>query len=212
MLKTRLRKCAELVGNGASLARATGIPRRTLETYLSGTAEPKASRLADIARVAGVSGHWLLTGEGTSRSNGGEPVSEFQLVQRPAVSKADPPRRAGEVAGNGGLGFQREWIARQGWEERHLRLLEAHGDSMVPTICDGSLLLVDVSVNILQEEGIFLLEVDDILLLRRLQFDVEGGVLAVNDNPAYREQYLRKAHKDELSVYGKVVWVGNRIA
>jgi len=212
MLKSRLRKCAELAGNGASLARATGIPRRTLETYLSGTAEPKASRLAEIAQVAGVSGHWLLTGEGPAQLNGGEPVSNFQLVQRPALSQVDPSSGEGKVTSNGGLGFRRDWIVRQGWKEKHLRLLEAHGDSMVPTIHDGSLLLVDVSVETLQEEGVFLLNVDDVLLLRRVQFDMEGGVLAVNDNTAYRDQYLRQPDKDALHVYGKVVWVGNRLA
>ncbi len=63
-LAARLRRCAELIGSGNKLARETDIPRTTLETYLTGTAELKASRLADICLVCGVNGHWLLTGEG----------------------------------------------------------------------------------------------------------------------------------------------------
>lgn len=60
----RLRKCAEVVGSGDELARKAEIPRSTLETYLTGKADPKAERLAAICYATGVSGHWLLTGNG----------------------------------------------------------------------------------------------------------------------------------------------------
>lgn len=63
-LSQRIRRCAELAGSGDALAQKAAIPRRTLETYLSGEAEPKASRLAAIADAAGVSLNWLVTGEG----------------------------------------------------------------------------------------------------------------------------------------------------
>lgn len=59
ILASRIRECAKLVGSGDALAAAAGIPRRTLETYLSGDAEPKALRLAAIAKSARVSLDWL---------------------------------------------------------------------------------------------------------------------------------------------------------
>jgi len=63
-LTARIRQCAEIAGSGASLARTAGIPRRTLENYLSGDNEPKASALAAIAKATGVDSRWLLYGEG----------------------------------------------------------------------------------------------------------------------------------------------------
>jgi phage repressor protein C with HTH and peptisase S24 domain len=63
LLAERIRRCAELAGSGDLLAQKSGIPRRTLETYLSGAAEPKALRLAAIARVVNVSMDWLVTGK-----------------------------------------------------------------------------------------------------------------------------------------------------
>lgn len=63
-LPARLRECASLLGGAETLSDKTGIPRRTLETYLSGSADPKGRRLASICQATGVSGHWLLTGEG----------------------------------------------------------------------------------------------------------------------------------------------------
>lgn len=63
-LAGRIRKCAEIAGSGDALSQKTSIPRSTLETYLTGKAEPKASRLAAIATAANVSADWLLFGYG----------------------------------------------------------------------------------------------------------------------------------------------------
>ncbi|MCT9072797.1 helix-turn-helix domain-containing protein [Cupriavidus gilardii] len=68
-LAERIRACAERVGGGDALARKTGIPRSTLETYLTGKAEPKASRIAEICEVSGVNTQWLLTGTGPMQLN-----------------------------------------------------------------------------------------------------------------------------------------------
>ena len=62
-LAERIRKCAALVGSGDELARRTGIPRRTLESYMTGDSEPKASRIVAIAQAADVSVDWLVTGK-----------------------------------------------------------------------------------------------------------------------------------------------------
>ncbi|MDQ2069344.1 XRE family transcriptional regulator [Natronospira bacteriovora] len=213
MLKARLRRCAELVGNGASLARATGIPRRTLETYLSGIAEPKASRLNRIARAAGVSGHWLLTGVGPERPDDETAVAEFVAIERPAVGQVgDVVTSGGDEAGYSRIAFQRDWLRRNGWTEDALRLVETRGDGMAPTVHDGSLLLVDTSLDDIREEGVYVLEGQDALMVRRIQFDLEGGVIATSDNPAYREQYLQRERAGDLAVFGKVVWVGNPLS
>ncbi|KAA0014528.1 hypothetical protein F0A17_02455 [Billgrantia pellis] len=63
-LSDRLRVCARLAGSGNALADKAGIARRTLENYFSGRSEPKGAALASIVTAVGVSGHWLLTGEG----------------------------------------------------------------------------------------------------------------------------------------------------
>lgn len=67
----RIRTCASIVGNGDMLASITGIPRRTLETYLNDEAEPKIGRVALIAKAAGVTIAWLATGEGPMRPTEG---------------------------------------------------------------------------------------------------------------------------------------------
>jgi len=68
-LSDRIRDCANMAGSGDELSRKTGVPRRTLENYLSGKSEPKASVIAEICTVLDVSAEWLLTGEGSMQLN-----------------------------------------------------------------------------------------------------------------------------------------------
>ena len=69
----RIRECARKVGSGDELARRSGVPRRTLESYLSGRSEPKATGLALIAQAAGVSLDWLLLGKEQNGANAAGP-------------------------------------------------------------------------------------------------------------------------------------------
>lgn len=87
-LADRIRKCAEMVGSANELARQSGVPRSTLETYLSGLAEPKALRLAAICKVSGVSGHWLLTGEGEIRVDTPAKLANEPKINIEALTKA----------------------------------------------------------------------------------------------------------------------------
>jgi transcriptional regulator with XRE-family HTH domain len=92
-LAIRLRQCAQLAGSGDELARKASVPRRTLETYLSGDAEPKASRLFALARAVGVSLDWLATGEGpmmlSDRAGKGRGLGVIEGGGRPAEIDAE---------------------------------------------------------------------------------------------------------------------------
>lgn len=79
-LSERIRKCAEIAGSGDDLARKSETPRSTLETYLTGKAEPKAGRIAAFCYATGVNGHWLLTGEGSML------ISDVQQASSPHMA------------------------------------------------------------------------------------------------------------------------------
>lgn len=74
-LMMRIRQCADLAGSGDALAQKAAIPRRTLETYMAGDAEPKTTRLVAIARAANVNIAWLAAGEGPMRKGEGVAVA-----------------------------------------------------------------------------------------------------------------------------------------
>lgn len=66
------------------MADKAGVARRTLENYFSGRSEPKGAALASISRAVGVSGHWLLTGEGE------------MLLEESASPQRDPAAGSGQ--------------------------------------------------------------------------------------------------------------------
>lgn len=63
--KDRLRFAVERLGlKLTEVSEVTGIPYRSLQNYLAGDREPKVEVLAALCANLGVSGEWLLTGQG----------------------------------------------------------------------------------------------------------------------------------------------------
>jgi phage repressor protein C with HTH and peptisase S24 domain len=94
-LAERIRWCARVkMKSGNELAKESALPRRTLESYMAGKAEPKVSALVAIAKAAGVSIAWLATGEAPVHAP--ERIFEFieqtggrQLAGVPVVGLAE---------------------------------------------------------------------------------------------------------------------------
>ncbi|PSN11086.1 transcriptional regulator, partial [filamentous cyanobacterium CCT1] len=60
--------------------------------------------------------------------------------------------------------------------------------------------------------GIYLLKLDDRILVKRLQYVAEKTIRVLSDNTAYESFSLMEADKlKNVSVMGKVVWCGHRL-
>jgi phage repressor protein C with HTH and peptisase S24 domain len=222
-LASRIRKCADLVGSGDALAQKAAIPRRTLETYLAGKAEPKAGRIAAIAKAAGVNLEWLATGEGPMRREDVEQAKalaeqekdlwQFELVPRYEVEAAAGGGRVVERESEiGRLAFRKDWIRQKGWQPKDLVVIRIIGDSMEPTIKDGALALVNTAEEMPAADGIYVLSIDGHLVAKRLQLDLAGGGIYIrSDNPAYETQHLSSREVDDLFIVGRVVWAGQEV-
>jgi len=178
-----------------------------LDTYLSGV-EPKAKRLEAIARAANVSGHWLLTGEGPQVFIEGGLRDEFALVPRYDVRAAGGSGalvQSEQVVDH--LAFKREWLHQQGLNASRLALIEATGDSMLPTITAGDLVLValdQVSVS----DGVYVLRRGNSLIVKRLQLLQTGQLQIMSDNPAYAAECIAPERVPNVQILGRVRWVG----
>ncbi len=216
-LAGRIKKCADLAGNGDELARKTGIPRRTLETYLSGNAEPKASRLAAIARAGGVTVDWLATGEGPMFASEKRPEpaapagiwEEFALVPLYDIAvSAGPGVCVEHETVLAQLAFRRDWLRETGIQAANLAVVRAVGDSMEPTIRHGDALLIDRAKREPVGDYIYVLQVDHELRAKRLQRLLDGRVRVGTDNPAYTEEIIERDRLGQLEIVGRVVWKG----
>ncbi|MFM9597740.1 helix-turn-helix transcriptional regulator, partial [Streptomyces scabiei] len=81
-------------------------------------------------------------------------------------------------------------------------------DSMHPTIISGESLVVDTSPLDNFLDGIYVIDLDSHLLVKRLQRQFTGGIKILSDNPAYEAQLVPQESLDQLHIVGRVVWMG----
>jgi len=211
-LAMRIRQCADNIGSGDELARRTGIPRRTLETYLTGLAEPKASRLAAIAMAAGVSLDWLVAGvEDKGRATNFSENEDKGWIDVPLYDVKVSAGHGALLAQERiitALKFRYYSLARKGLRMDELCAVQVTGDSMLPTLSEGDTLLVDCRLQEPVGDDIFVIRLGEVLLAKRLQRLADGGLRIISDNPLYPPEAIAVADRPQLALLGRVVWFG----
>ena len=107
--------------------------------------------------------------------------------------------------------FRRDWLRGvTGAPLDKLAVLEANGDSMVPTISDGDHLLVDMTQSAARRDGIYVIRLDDELLVKRVTVDpMRRTVTISSDNPVYKP--IESVPLTDVQVAGRVIWIGRRV-
>lgn len=92
---------------------------------------------------------------------------------------------------------------------KHLTIISVKGDSMVPTLYDDDIVMLDMSKTSLGYEGLFVIRIFDVLHVKRLSHSRPGHVLVISDN---RDNYPpREYSMDDVEVVGKVIWKGGKV-
>ena len=190
--------------------------------YESGKRAPNSELLSQIAKTLDCDPGWLLTGEGQAEKKGAhssEPMSSSTLNDFVLV-----PRYNIEASAGGGsvihseqivdhLAFKASWVSKElGADPKNLLLIHSIGDSMEPTLRSGDLLLVDRNKARMKGDGIYLINFDDGLMVKRLEWMMDGTVVIRGDNTSVsREQKLTAIEMEKLHLLGRVVWVGGKV-
>jgi phage repressor protein C with HTH and peptisase S24 domain len=99
-----------------------------------------------------------------------------------------------------------------GTDAKNLLLIHSIGDSMEPTFRSGDLLLVDRKKARMKGDGIYLINFDDGLIVKRLEWMMDGTVVIRGDNTSVsREQKITAIEMEKLNILGRVVWVGGKV-
>jgi phage repressor protein C with HTH and peptisase S24 domain len=83
-----------------------------------------------------------------------------------------------------------------------LEAINVVGESMEPTLQDGSIVFVDRTQTNINKNGIFIAQTLNGLYIKRIQQRVDGMVELISDNSVYPPQAIQP---NEITIVGKVV-------
>ncbi|SFQ12005.1 Phage repressor protein C, contains Cro/C1-type HTH and peptisase s24 domains [Ectopseudomonas toyotomiensis] len=106
------------------------------------------------------------------------------------------------------LSFTRYSLRKKGLTPANLACLRVDGDSMLGLLDDGDTVMIDLSRNALEGEGVYVVMLDDHLYAKRLQRQFDGSVLIISHNAAYKDMMVPRDRLAELHIIGRVVWAG----
>lgn len=147
-----------------------------------------------------------------ARASGVPGIADFVMVPKYDIHAS---------AGNGSvihdeaivdhLAFKREWIRQSlGLDPSCLALIDVRGDSMSPTIDCGDLLLLDTRPERARSEGVYVINLNGTLLVKRVRVRLSGVVEIISDNPKYDSESISGEELERLVIVGRVVWHGRK--
>ncbi|GAA4721457.1 helix-turn-helix transcriptional regulator [Sphingomonas lutea] len=204
------RLCDERGEDFAGLSRMLGRNPAYIQQYIR-RGVPKRLREEErrkLARYFGIA-ESVLGGpiEEPGRDNG------LITVQRhPVLVSAGPGAVVDEEGGRPFIGFDERWLkSLTPTPPSKLSIVRVEGDSMSPTLNPGDEILVDLGgcADRLRD-GIYVLRVDDALVVKRLALNPMGRRLTVqSDNPAYPD--WPDCGIEDIHCIGRVIWASRKV-
>ena len=140
------------------------------------------------------------------------PDGLVSIKRHPVFASAGPGAIVNQEYGKTYFGFDERWLkALTQTPSANLSIVRVEGDSMSPTLNDGDDILVDLGdAGERLRDGIYVLRIDDALVVKRLALNPLGRRLTVqSDNPAYPD--WPDCSFDEINCIGRVIWSGRKI-
>jgi len=214
-LRARSRQLGMTAGRVADLA---GINRSFVYDIMRGRSEnPNLEKLDQVAEALNVERNWLLHGIGDI--DGESPIMEDPMEAFVSIPSVEVTASMGggnlvtdEIENGEPYHFQRSWILHDlKAEPANLRIMHVEGDSMMPTLHSGDVVLVDLAKRAPTPPGIFVLFDGMGLVAKRLENIPNNDppkVRVISDNTFY-SPYERTA--DEVNVIGRIRWFAREI-
>lgn len=205
------------------LSKLIGVPDRSISNYERGERKPSVEYLSFLAEKLDANPEWLMLGRGnmfidkSKVKEGGKLPDDLTPNDFLFIPMIDLKAAAG-----GGvivdtekvkdfIAFTKDWLFKTVTAPvNELVMFLTKGDSMSPTINDGDMLLVDKSDTVLKSEGIYVIRMDDSLIVKRVQKLPDKKAEIISDNSVYKP-FVIDLTDETISVIGKVVWFGRQI-
>jgi len=194
------------------LAQKIGMSYTALSDFEVGRTK-KISNLRQIAEFLGVSQEWLETGKGSSKPIKALEVKPAQDYTR--LRLLDICASAGNgLAINNDYPETLQFIDIANHQLQKLlgylpsgdkvRLITARGDSMQPQINDGDVIMVQIDKPYFQGDGLYVVNINDCLFVKRLQMHPDG-LNVISNNPHYPPYLITKERLDSIKICGRAL-------
>ena len=188
-----------------------GMTMQGIQKWEKGKSKPQQSTIKALISTFNVNPDWLLNGTGEmfiGDANRQQEVSDIiSIPYYPEVSAA---------AGSGALVYDENTVKNIKISSAIINIktgdkvcfINATGNSMQPVIDDRDLLLVDLSNKDFIDEGIYVVRLENTLLVKRLQ-KIPNGIVLISDNPQYAPITLNSDNfnENDAAIIGKVISV-----
>lgn len=205
-------------------AMAGSTKRESISQWENGTYTPEADGLIRLSRALKTSPQWLM--------NGGDSAHDQQPVGTPITvwdeaSDLDPeqhvvvPRvRVKFAAGLGrevsfepdlhdrGNAYRLDWIRNKGLDPKRLIVVTIDGESMAPTLPNGSAMTTDTRHNNIESVingKVYAIRYGNELRVKRLSRRYDGALIIDSDNPTYPREIVEPQHLEHIGIIGKYV-------
>ena len=103
--------------------------------------------------------------------------------------------------------FPWSWLREHGLQPERCRVIEVVGQSMEPTLADGSKILIDLTNSGRRSGEIYVTRIENELIVKRVIHDRKAGWLLVSDNPD-KATFPTRVWADDARVVAEVKWYG----
>ena len=185
-------------GRVVGVAELFGVSQNTAANWLKGDGVPELSRLPEIADILGTTVEQLVVGD---RGKDTHVIDENYVMV--------------DMHEEGSLGGY-SWYTlpetlRSMGLPKDLRMLQVSSDDMAPYVNSGDAVMYDPRVRRIQTNGVFVFQIGDRFVVRRVQRGIKGDVRLKCDNPLFEDEVLDESELDESGLPGSRVGVAGQV-
>ena len=216
-LSERLRSERDRLGlSQPDMAALGGVKPRTYQDWERGIAAVSAEYLS-IADARGLDASYVLTGHRSLTGPAPAPASSEDAVHIPLLSATGSMGPGNELVTEdvilGDVPVSRAWLQANLPRSRPeaLTLVHAYGDSMAGTLNSGDFALVDTDQRVADVDGVYVLQANGQLFIKRVTRKMDGRYEVSSDNPKVRTVDVLDGSQ-QVRICGRVVygWNGRR--
>lgn len=171
-------------GRAVGVAELFGVSQNTAANWLKGDGVPELFRLPEIAERLGTTVEQLVNGD---QNMGTQAIDErYVMIDMHGDDSLD-----------GHSWYTLPETLRSVGLPNDIKMLQVTNDDMAPYVSHGDVVVYDPRVERIQSSGVFVLQVGERFLVRRVQRGVKQNVRLICDNPSFEDETLDESEFSE---------------